>query len=95
MLYIKFDIASFLLTGISFGFLNFIFLLFISKNHQVTDDITLSLQVEKILISQKVQTFLSFILAHKACAQSSITIKLFFLAIFIISGIFEGFQKVC
>jgi hypothetical protein len=40
-------------------------LLFINKNPQLTLDITLSLQVEKIEKSQKVPNFLEFTSDHK------------------------------
>jgi hypothetical protein len=69
--------------------------LFISKNHPVTEEITLSLQVEKIAKSPKVQAFFHQISLPKACATSSIKIKLLDCANLAISYIQEGFQKVC
>jgi len=51
--------------------------------------------VENIAICQNVQTFFSHTVAHKLCAQSSITKTLLDLAQFVISSIFAGFQKVC
>jgi hypothetical protein len=71
------------------------FSLFITKNPQFTVEITLSLQKEKIDISQNHHVFTQLISDHKACAQSS-NIKIpFSLAIFFISKIFAGFQNVC
>jgi hypothetical protein len=71
------------------------FSLFITKNHQLTVEITLSLQKENTDKSQKVPTFFHSYSAHKLCAQSSIKKILFSSAIFLISQIFAGFQKVC
>jgi hypothetical protein len=69
--------------------------LFINKNHQFTPEKTLSLPLEKIAKSQKLQCFLFSNSLHKECATSSITSKLFFLANFKISFIGAVFQKVC
>ena len=74
-MYIKFCKANFLETATNFGFLKSISSLFISRNHQVTDEITLSLPVENIAISPNVPTFFHQISAPNECAQSSITSK--------------------
>jgi hypothetical protein len=95
MLYNKFCIASFLLTGINLGLSVKKSGLFINKNHQVTEEITLSLQVENIAISPKVPNFLFHSSAHKACAQSSINTKSLDCAKLENLYISAGFQKVC
>jgi hypothetical protein len=70
-------------------------LLFTTRNHQLTVEITLSLQKENTDKSQKVPNFLHSYSAQSEWAESSIKKILFSSAIFFISQIFAGFQKVC